>query len=282
MNDFVVLALIFGNLIHAVHFSKSHGQITVKDKRKVSEALKSFEPKHDSLTSSRRYEQAAGIGSQNKAADLEGGIQPERENGSGNNGGTHNTSGSLHAAPVFIVSEISLSGFEGSSHHPEDKASAPSTPLSVTSKAESAARWVPSPSPVQERSEQMNSNGPALPTRVESAIDLPDNTNLIIPAVPLSNSSDGDDGNEILKAGQETPKQYSTAKDKQEHLDALPSGPERLLTSIAELEWSDDEENLTNQTPPALIESAPPERAPVMPVRFKSEILDWDGPPQSS
>lgn len=271
----MVLALIFGNLVYAVHFSKSQGQITVKDKRKVSEALKSFEPRRDSLTASKRFSnggQSAELSSKIKTTDLKMRIESDLESGgSAINGGTQSTSGSLREQ--ILVSDISLSGFDTSSHQ-EDKLLplVPAiTPLRKDSKAVCAGRWVPSPSPSQ-KSEQMNSKGPALPKRFESVIDQSEYTNSGIPSkLPMSKSSDEDDDS-FQEAEQENSQQHPRPT-KKELEDTAPDAPERL-TSIAELEWSDDQDNLTNQTPAALLESASPEQAPVMPVRCKSEIQD--------
>lgn len=263
MNDFVVLVLIFGNLVYAVRFSKSHGQITGAEKRKVSKVLRSLEPRRGSLNTSRRYSnegQSGQIGNHDKAMGPKVSIESDMESGSAVNDGTLHTSGSLDEMLPALVSDISLSGFETSSQH-DDKYAVPYTPLSAESKAISAARWVPSPS--LEKLGQMNSHGPALPTRVDSVIEeQPEATSFGIPyKTPISNSSDEGDI-DSLQAGE----QQNYISNKQEFQDALSGGPDRL-TSIAELEWSDDEDKLTNQTPPALLESASPEKAPVMPVR---------------
>ena len=162
-----------------------------------------------------------------------------------------------------------MSGFEGSSQG--QALILLSAPLSPNSKAESAARWVPSPRQAMQVSGEVNSCGPAIPTRLESAIDQPEDIKMEVPPkLRMANSSDDD--SDCLQAEAGTSQQYPQPT-KQEIKDGDSDGPERL-TSIAELEWSDEEDNLTNQTPPALLESASLEQAPVMPVRFKSEVLD--------
>jgi hypothetical protein len=87
----------------------------------------------------------------------------------------------------------------------------------------------------------------------------------------MPNSSYDEDDN-FVKA-EEDNSQRNSIWSKRQFQDTTVDVSERL-TSIAELEWSDEEDNLTNQTPPALLESAPPEQAPVMPQRFESEVLE--------
>jgi len=277
MNDFVVLVLIFGNLIYAVHFSKANGEITGRDKVKVSEALKRFDSRRDGVSASANRkvsdEQSGQIVSNKiKAVSTEVSPELDMENKSAGGRGTQNSSDSLPLSSEkcreILVSDLSMSGFEGSTHGYIVNASG--NPLSAMSKSESAARWVPAPGASYPQGEQVNSDGLAKPTRRKSVIDPPEESNLEMPSeMPLSNSSDDHDIDSLDAKQAKTSQQYSMAN--KQH---LPDGAlDERLTCIAELEWSDEEENLTNTTPPALLESAP-EQAPVMPVRFESEFFE--------
>ncbi|CAJ1959354.1 unnamed protein product [Cylindrotheca closterium] len=300
MNDFVVLALIFGNLMYAVHSSKSRGQMTGREKQKVSEAVRSFEPRRDSVghrkgsggSSLERNERNERGYNKNKPAPKEVSTESsDIENGSvirAPGTGTQCTSGCRSAENTKETSEIaisalSMSGFDGSSSHdgmPILVIGGPTT----KSKEESAARWGQSPgSPSSdEKGELISSYGPSIPTRGETVFDQPeeDGSGALLSSNPaMSNSRDGNnDGCVVLaeEEEEENPQQPNAMvmnNKPHQFLDLAVDVSERL-TSIAELEWSDEEENLTNQTPHALLESTSPEQAPIMPVRVESEVME--------
>lgn len=267
MNDFVVLVLIFGNLMYGVHSSKSVGQMTGREKRKVSQAVRSFEPAASSnFNRSERSDKK-------KSGSREVNIESDMENGSAIHGpgGTQDTAGSSVAKKQsqIVVSELSMSGFEGPGHE------APLSP-NAKSKAESAARWVSSPGPSShEKGEQSSLYGPAIPTRGESVFDQPEESSGQLPSkLQMSNSGVVDDNDCVEAEGEK-----SQQKAVRSILEFQDGAEQRLsserLSSIAELEWSDEEDNLTNQTPPAMMESRPQEKPPVMPKRFETEV--WEG-----
>lgn len=288
MNDFVVLVLIFGNLMYAVHCSKSIGQMPGRDKRKVSEAVRSIRQRRDSAGASSHRKVLGGqlLEQDERSVKSKSGIkevsfESDTENGSvihAPSGGTHRTSGSRtrNIESEVVVSALSMSGFEGSGH--EDMSPVVMTPNSK-SKAESAARWETSSGPSScEKGELANSYGPTIPTRGETVFDQPEESSGAVPSNPqMSNFRDEEVGCHVEAEG-ENSKQISIPITR--HFQDSVSDVSERLTSIAELEWSDEEENLTNQTPPALLESASPEQAPVMPRR--SPTLRESTPPEQA
>ncbi|CAJ1959348.1 unnamed protein product [Cylindrotheca closterium] len=277
MNDFVVLVLIFGNLMYTVHCSsKSPAQMTGRDKRKVSEAVRSFEPRSVAPSVNRKTSQGPSLERSersfktNKIKSIhEVSIESDIENGSAGNAlgsGTKGTSGSFSAekGSEIAISELSMSGFEESTH--EVMSAVAMTPA-TKSKAKSAARWGSSPSPSsRDNGESISSFGPSIPTRGETVFDQPEGDDGVLPSrLPISSTNDDDDGDAVKAEGEKS--QQNSILSKHEFQNMTLDGAIRL-TSIAELEWSDEEDNLTNQTPPAMLESFSHERAPVMPRRL--------------
>lgn len=268
MNDFVVLALVFGNLMYAVHNAKSSGTRTEKQKQQVSEAVRSLSKRqrHSAVSNSVRTTkngQPIPLHNDGKSVQIsEVDIESDLESNGGSTirppgeGTTAGTSETVSEKKPF-ASEITLSGFDGSDHDESGLLKSP------------GARWVPSPDRPEQCEQTISADDPNI--QVEEGIIIVKTGETSVqeqiqsPTKPVSSMPFTID----LANDEAQVEDQSENANQRQIQDAALELPSRL-TSIAE--WSDDEEVSANAEPPALRKSVVSEHPPIMPRRFESEF----------
>ena len=164
MNDFVVLVLIFGNLIYSVHNTPTVGQTTGRDKEQVSEAIRTIAHRRASGSGAARILSLQRNSNSNRPeANLDSDLEscPVIKTAAGS--GTPTTKASSSAGKEHLISELTLSRFSEASGRDESTIVVPSS-QSVRS-GDSALRWEKS---MEEKQPRSPHHGPTIPERGET------------------------------------------------------------------------------------------------------------------